>query len=61
MSGADKRLRRQIRQAMSKNARVLYPLFWEKLCELPLGERIKAAYRIITKKKAAKVEDINHG
>jgi len=57
---SDKRIRRQVRKALSENATALYPHFWAALCALPLKERIKAAWAIIFK-RTSKRKDIKHG
>jgi len=60
MSGHSKHIRRQLRKALSENATALYPHFWDALCRLPLRERIKAAWGILTK-RTAKRKEIRHG
>ena len=57
---SDKRIRRQVRKALTENAKALYPHFWNSILELPLRERIKAAWAIIFK-RTSKRKDIKHG
>jgi len=57
---SEKKIRRQVRKALTENARALYPHFWNHLLELPLKERLKAAWAIIWK-RTAKRKEIKHG